>query len=163
MNAVNEYLYEKVQLPEGEWLRREPRRTHPLIREAVREAKGPRGLFYDDDVNRFVAELYAVPSEPNDLLLKQLVHETYIAKGEISDEEAQAEIDASVADGYTLGDLHDLPEGRYWLRFPTTFVGRAVANFSAAKEYRKVGGDIYAKRARNFTYYRGTVLAKAVR
>ena len=59
MSAIREYLELKAAEP-GEWLRRQPRETHPAILQAVRDAladiaPSPGGVVYDDDVERFTS------------------------------------------------------------------------------------------------------------
>jgi hypothetical protein len=159
MNAVAEYLYEKAQQPEKEWLRREPCVTIPLIREAVRSARD-KGLFYDDDVQRYVAEIFGI--EASGPLFKQLGHECYLGKGELKDEALRVALQEARAAGYVAQQLSKLPDGRYLMRFGTTYVGQSVPTYSEPFEYRVKNGALYKKHAKQGQCVTGWALCRPI-
>lgn len=138
------FLAEKAESPR-EWLRREPRETHPAIVEAVRVAHAG-GFTYDDAVVRRCEESLEVPAG----LLEQLGHEVYVAKGQLHDEEARAALEALKAEGYEPLDEARLEPGvRYLVRCGTLYVGRSVANYGGAfpvRAERAPGGHVGLKR-----------------
>lgn len=150
MSAIREFLEEKAALPlSNEWLRREPRGTHPDILAAVREAEDsipptPGGVIYDDSVEQFVnARAGDLPShQPHgerDRVLAQLGHEVYIARGLLRDEVNQAAEDEALADGFAkLADVALVPEGRYLVRPGTLYSGYSVPVYGKAREVRAV-------------------------
>jgi hypothetical protein len=133
MSEIRDYLYAKACLPEGEWLRREPRTTHPAILAAVRAAKA-EGLFYDDDIERYVETVAGdLPDhhphghESRNILTYQLGHEVYLAKGVIGDEQKLAEIEAAKTMGFTPVDQTEIQAGTFYLvRLGTLFSGDSV-------------------------------------
>lgn len=169
MSAVRTYLEEKSGEPPKEWLRREPRTTHPEILEAVRDFEAAGG-FYDDDAERFVNERAGdlPPHEHHGAdrhpLIEQLGHEVYIAKGCLKDERAQADIDASIADGFTMLSGEQLEEGqRYIVRLGTLYCGQEMPTFGEPREVRVKGKLLLPRGARTQGYSASrTVLAQKV-
>lgn len=128
---VRAYLAREAQTPKG-WLRRDPKTTHPTITRLVRCAQAA-GITYDDDTNEYVAGRLGIAETLRD----QLGHETYVAKGIISDDSARAKRDAMLAEGFTPMIEADLRDGdRYLVRFGTTYVGREVPDYTSAQRYR---------------------------
>lgn len=108
--SPREYLQEKLALGGREWLRRDPRVTHPDILGAVRRAQAS-GLFYDLDVLEFATEDLGIPKGP---LVAQLAHEVYIAKGCLRDEDARIRMAAALSEGFVrLEDAVVEEGGRY--------------------------------------------------
>lgn len=182
MSAVRAYLNEKAATPR-EWLRREPRTTHPEIQALVREAlatlkPSPGGTIYDDDVERYVNERvgdlpphYRHAHPERHALVDQLGHEVYIARQCIRDEEAAAEIVAALDAGYVPLQDADVRDGaRYLVRFGTLYTGAAVAVYGEPHEVKaRMFGDTLAfmpkgARTRGFDPARAhSVLVKEVR
>jgi len=136
MSEIRTYLEAKAALPEGEWLRREPRGTHPEIKQLVAEFRASGG-FYDDDAERFVNEKAGdlPPHERHgserDRLLKQLGNEVYLAKGELRDDVAAATLAGLVEQGFEPLDQDTITEGgRYLLCIGTLYCGQTVPSYS---------------------------------
>lgn len=137
VSEIREYLEAKAAAREGEWLRRRPKTTHPLILAAVRES----GALYNDDVERAVEaaagdlpEHYYHGHEKRHRLTKQLGHEVYIARGILDDEAAQARADEHAAAGFVSLDEFEVREGgRYIVRFGTRYVGRSEPEYGEEK------------------------------
>ncbi len=116
------YLDEK-ELDPKEWLRREPRSTHPDILGLVRSMLAD-GLHYDSDLLRHAAEALGVEET------RHLGSEIYVARGIIRDEEAATKMDQALEDGYAPLSFADLTVGtRYAVRFGTVYAGRTVPEY----------------------------------
>lgn len=133
MQDALSFIEEKATMPK-EWLRREPRETHPAILALVREAKTDADLFYDDDVERYVNE--RIPGMPpherhgeRDPLVAQLGHEVYVAKSQLSDEKNAHYLASYLAEGYTERTAERLDGERYTVRFGTVYVGQTVPQY----------------------------------
>jgi hypothetical protein len=121
------------------------------ILELVREFQSGGG-FYDDEALKFVAARLGV--EPT----RGLGSEIYRAKGVLSDEAAQEQLEALLADGFVSLDGFDLADGeRYTVRSGTLYVGRSVPTFGRPVSVRgrtsphgRVG--FVLKGARNFVH-----------
>lgn len=143
MSAIRDYLEAKAAGQPGEWLRREPRTTHPDIQEAVREFEAAGGT-YDDDAERFVEERAGdLPAhghhggEDRDPLTVQLGHEVYIARRVLDDLAASEALAALQADGFVPLDESALVDGgRYVICLGTLYSGHRVPVFSRPKEVR---------------------------
>lgn len=147
MSEIRAYLEEKAALPPHEWLRREPRETHPAIHAAVRACieAAPRGrTVYDEDAERYVHAAagdlppYFRHAHPErDRLVDQLGHEVYIARKCLQDEEATAEIMAALDAGYVPLQDAEIRDGRrYLVRFGTLYSGYAVAQYGKPRELK---------------------------
>lgn len=142
MSEIRAYLEDKALTP-GEWLRREPRVTHPAILELVREARQGPGVHYDDDVERFVnAKVGDLPAHERhgagrDRIVEQLGHEVYVARACLKDEEARAALAGFEADGFVPLEGVELADGeRCLVRFGTLYSGQEVAVYGDAREAR---------------------------
>lgn len=143
MTAIRDYLEAKAAERSGEWLRREPRATHPEILEAVREFEAAGGG-YDDDAELFIGaragdlpphRRHGAPDRHR--LIVQLGHEIYVARGVLADERASASLAALQADGFVPLDESALVDGgRYVVCLGTLFVGRSVSVYGEPKEVR---------------------------
>jgi len=110
----------------------------PEIIEAVRVAKA-EGLFYDDDVLKFVADRIGL--EPS----RELGTACYHAKGILKDEENAEKREALLAEGFSDLVFFKIENGkRYTIRFPTTYVGQSVPVYSQPKNVTaKLVGDSF--------------------
>lgn len=144
-SVIRAYVEAKATLPDGEWLRRSPRETHPAILQAVRDAEA-QGMTYDDDVEQEVESVAGdMPAHfhhghmKRHALTDQLGHEVYIARRLLDDEVAQSALDAALADGYVPFDPVALVDGaRYWIRCGTLYVGHSVPIYGEARAVRAV-------------------------
>lgn len=143
MSETREYLEVKASEHPKEWLRREPRTTHPKILELVREFQAAGG-FNNDAAESFICDRVGdLPAHrhhgANDRhrLINQLGHEVYLATQILSDERAQAELDEARAEGFVpLEEIELQDGGRYILKQGTLYSGRSVAAFSAGVRVR---------------------------
>lgn len=147
MSDIRTYLEEKAALPENEWLRREPRATHPEIQRLVDEfVGGCTGIPYDDDTERYVeAAVGDLPEheyhghDNRHRLTYQLGRECYIAKHVLRDREAAEALAQAQAEGFVLLKDADVHAGeRYLLRLGVLYSGRDVPDFGEVKSVRAV-------------------------
>ncbi len=144
MSAIRGYLEEKAALPEKEWLRREPRSTHPDILEAVRTFRMAGGT-YDADAERFVCHIAGdLPewtrhgTENRDRLILQLGHEAYIAKEMLADEQSRRRAAELRAEGFVA--LHEAREGKvYDVLSAVTYCGQLEPSYGKPRRGRCVG------------------------
>lgn len=137
MSEIRDYLEEKLALGEGEWLRREPRTTHPAIIAAVRAAHAAGGS-YNDEVEQYVERVAGdLPEhryhghEDRHRLTCQLGHEVYLAKQVIRVDEHRAKLAAYRVDGFARVDEVKPPPGRYERRSGTLYNGYEVHQYGA--------------------------------
>jgi hypothetical protein len=141
MSAIRTYLQEKAQ-DSHEWLRREPRETHPEILALVREAlevlaPSAGGTIYDDDVERYANERAGdLPphsrhgTEGRDPLVVQLGHEVYIARNIVRDDEARDAEAALLEEGFRpLADVEVRDGDRLTAIFGTVYSGYFVPQY----------------------------------
>lgn len=147
MSTIREYLEEKAALEPREWMRREPRTTHPEILEIVREWEANDGS-YDDDAEQLVNERAGdLPAHRHhgtdrDPLCDQLGHEVYVARRILDDEEASAQVEALRAEGYVSIDEVEIEDGaKYIVRSGTQYSGHAVPVFGDPREMRAIKAD----------------------
>jgi hypothetical protein len=139
MSEIRTYLEEKAQTP-NEWLRREPRTTHPAILAAVRECPDTN----NDATERFIEKRVGdLPEhrhhghEKRDALTNQLGHEVYLARCLMHDEEAAAREAEAVAEGFAPLESVELVDGvRYEVRLGTRYSGQSVPNYAGAVQVR---------------------------
>jgi len=143
MSEIRNYLEAKTALGAREWLRREPRETHPEILEHVRAFQAAGG-FYDDDAERYVEEQVGdLPAHryhghpERDPLTDQLGHEVYIAKSILRDEAARLKLEAFEADGFAPFDANTVQDGaRYSLILGTLYTGRDIPDYGDPVQVR---------------------------
>lgn len=158
MSKVRDYLYEKACLPEGEWLRREPRTTHLEILNAVRcfrvECEIAGRVAYNDEAEQVVErEAGDLPehrrhADPErNRLTDQLGHEVYIAQCLCADEENARRAEELRAQGF--GPLEDAVPGRRYDVAPyTIYSGHEEPTYHAVQERCKLvewrgGGAVF--------------------
>ncbi len=147
MSDVRDYLTEKAAQGEKEWLRREPRTTHPEVLRLVREATIDEDArtVYDDDVERAVNEAVGdlPPHERHGAdrnpLVRQLGHEVYIARTICRDERSRERNADLRREGYLpIGEAEPTAGERYMLRGGTLYSGYSVPVFGRARPVKLV-------------------------
>lgn len=162
---VRDYLTEKAALGEKEWLRREPRTTHPEILSLVRDltVEEDARTVYDDDVERAVNEAVGdlPPHERHGAdrhpLVKQLAHEVYIARTICRDWRSLEKIEALGDDGFVwLAAAEPVVGGRYMLRCGTLYSGYSVPVFGPARAVtlgQSARGWTFTEKRKRTAYY----------
>lgn len=134
MSEVTSYLTEKANAGEREWLRREPRYTHPEILALAREFEET-----GDPGHRALGFVEARVGGLDESLRQQLGHEVYVARGLLEDEKARARTEKLAESGYVRLDQENIEikdGGRYLIRTGVTYVGREEPSFGAEQEVR---------------------------
>lgn len=142
-SVIRAYLEAKAALPEREWLRREPRTTHPAILEAVRAAI-ESGHRHDDLIERYVEDVAGdLPEhhhhshEQRHRLTYQLGHEVYLAKGLLDDERNRTHAAEAQSEGYAPLESVNLVDGdRYVIRTGVLYVGQSEPEYGTPCEVR---------------------------
>lgn len=147
MSAIRDYLKAKVALGPNEWLRREPRDTHPEILAAVRKITAsapPDRTLYDDQVEQYVNDyagdlprhLHHGHADRHPLVI-QLGHEVYIARKIVTDEENAVRLADLHAEGFVpFADWHCHEGDRCIVRFGTLYSGYSVPVYGKPHEVR---------------------------
>lgn len=174
MSAVRTYLEAKTADPNPkEWLRREPRSTHPEILEHVRAFKAT-GDFNNDAAERYIIEQVGdLPAhhrhghDDRHPLITQLGHEVYLANGILADEKGATQIEAAQADGFMPLDAVELVEGaRYLIKLGTIYCGNDVPVYGDPKSvraHREQGRMVFLPKGAKTRYFvpGGPALIKA--